>query len=315
MEILNWQTDQNIDETGEINYRTNFALSLKEKKPIEIVRELSFDGAAPTIEYADIAQLLGMVNRKFLQGNLSGIGLEAGAGSGIFSAVIAKDEAVRKVYAVEISDNVVKLLMPKVVRDVLGDKEEKVTGVIGDFDHIRLPDNSLDFVFDYLSLHHSSNLDTTLKELNRVLKKGGILVCFDKARPDNYTDEDINRMLDKEYGESYKKQFGLEAGVLLTRRMNGEREYRLKDWKRYFEQSGFINFQHYNLTKCQSNNLLNNFLQNIISVLPPILQAYITRLTARDIPGRLFAISSENRIYSRAVNPFPKEISLIIANK
>ena len=54
MEILHWKIDQALEKEAQENYRTNYALALKDKDPLSIVRELTFDGVVPNITIKDI---------------------------------------------------------------------------------------------------------------------------------------------------------------------------------------------------------------------------------------------------------------------
>jgi len=314
MEIIHWQINPNLEKSVKESYRTNFAINLKDEDALTIVRELSFDGVAPNITFADIEKIFNYVNKYFLDNKIKGIGLEVGAGCGVFSSILAKNDLVKRMYAVEICGKAVGLLMRKVAREILGEKENKVIGCVGDFNHIELEDESVDFIFDFFSLHHSDDLIETLTECCRILKEGGFVFCFDKARPDSHTEEDIRKMLDKEYNEDSKRRFGFPPDKKLTRRMNGEREYRLKDWKKSFNKAGFSKVSHYNLCKTFSSNYLIGFLKYVLLGIPPKFHPIFTRIIKKE-SKKLFAIARENRVYSSFVNPFPKEISLIIAYK
>ena len=309
MEILRWQIDPELAQEAENNYRTNFAMSLKDRPPMDIIHELTFDGAAKNVTIAGIEDLFKFVESNFLDKKLGGVGLEVGAGPATFSSVLAKKNTVQKVYAVEICRPIVEALTPKVAGYILGDIKDKVIPVIGSFDQMELPDESVDFIFDFFSLHHSLNLEITLKECHRVLKKGGFIFCFDKARPDNYGQNDLDELLDQEYGEGYKKQFGLPLDQKITRRLNGEREYRLKDWITYFKNSGFTRVRHFYLAKTISK------IKKWISYLPALLQLPLNKLLPKPKYNHKFIISSQDRIFTKLVNPFAKEISLLIAYK
>ena len=52
----------------------------------------------------------------------------------------------------------------------------------------------------------SDDFDRTFKEISRVLKPGGVLLCFDRAHPNYISSNQINDMLDIEYSSDYKKE-------------------------------------------------------------------------------------------------------------
>ncbi len=309
MEILHWPIDEELKKETLEHYRTNLAIKLKEEDPLSIIHQITFDSAAEAITLGDIKKLFDFAERKFLKKKIAGIGLEVGAGPGTFSSVLASFDSVGKMYAVEVCEPIVELLGPKVAEYILGERKNKVEGVVGSFDRIELPDESVDFVFDFFSLHHSNNLAKTLKECNRILKKGGFIFCFDKARPDYFTQNDLSELLDRECSEQEKRFFGLPADRKLTRRMCGEKEYQLKDWFSSFEKAGFSKIDHFYLAKTTGKRLIKNF----ISILPVFIQIRLNKLLPEPKYSHNFILSSENKVFSRFVNPFPKEISLLIA--
>lgn len=315
MEILNWSINPELKKEAEKHYRTKFAVSLKDRDPLTIVRQITFDGVAPNIEIKDIENLFSFVDSKFLNKKIRGTGLEVGSGPATFSSVLAKRDAVEKMYAVEVCQPIVELLMSKVVKYILGDRENKVVGVAGSFDSMELPDESIDFVFDFFSLHHSDDPERTLKECHRILKKGGFIFCFDKARPDYFTKEDLNELLDAEYDYDFKKQMGMPLYQKFTRRMNDEKEYRLRDWLSAFKKSGFNKTRCFYLAKTTSKNPIFRAIKLFLSGLPVLIQLYFNKFLPLPRFNHKFILASKNRIFVRSVKPFPKEISLMIAYK
>ena len=108
--------------------------------------------------------------------------------------------------------------------------ENKIKSVIGDFNSLKLKDQSLDFVLDFDSVHHSTNFDLTFKEVSRVLKPGGIFLCFDRGQPNYISKRHLDFLLDIEYNNQYKVENSIDINKKFTRRMNGETEPYLKDW-------------------------------------------------------------------------------------
>mgnify|MGYP001573154316 CR=1 FL=1 len=310
MEILHWSIDPELKKEAEKHYRTKFAVSLKDREPLEIIREITFDGAVPNIEIKDIENLFDFVDKNFLKSRIKGTGVEVGSGPGTFSSVLAKRDLVEKMYAVEVCRPIVEFLMAKVSGYILNGKADKVVGAVGSFDEMELPDESVDFIFDFFSLHHSDDLERTLKECIRILKKGGFIFCFDKARPDYFTGKDLNELLDAEYTKKDKESFGWPADKKLTRRMNGEKEFRLIDWRRAFRNAGFPKIKNFHLAKTG-----NRKIKKVIASMPMKIQILLNRFLPARKPNHKFILSSRNKIYAEEVNPFPKEISLLIARK
>ena len=315
MRILHWPVSDELKKEVAENYRTNYAFGFKDQHPLEIIKKLTFDGAAPEISIDKIRSLFRYVEKYFLRRKIAGIGIEVGAGPATFSSILATLPRVEEVYAVEICRPIVEILSPKVVEYILDGLSHKVTPTIGDFDHLQLENNSVDFIFDFFSLHHSNDPAVTLKELHRVLKKDGFVFCFDKARPDHYTRQDLDELLDMVYDQNYNIQFGLPLDMKLTRRLNGEKEYRRKDWQNAFAGAGFQSFRHFYLAKPIGGSGLSKFIKNTLAVLPPVLQNPLNKLLPPPKFKHKFTIENQNRIFTKLVNPFPKEISLMIAYK
>jgi ubiquinone/menaquinone biosynthesis C-methylase UbiE len=314
MKIIHWHIPEKLKKEINAHYRTSLAPTLVKKDTLSIIRSITFDNVAPNIEVHDVKIFMQYVNKKFLSGNLSGVGVEVGAGCGVFSSTMASFKKVGKIYSVEVCEDIVTELMPIVTSSILDNKNEKVIGCVGDFDNLEIPDNSVDFVFDFFSLHHSGDLQKTLIEMNRVLKPGGFIFCFDKARDDSLTDQELGNMLDREYSRESKVIMGVNPDICLTRRMNGEKEYRLNDWGEYFVSSGFVEFKHFNIARCSSSTFFIRKAKEVFSLLPPKIQVYFTNIILGNKMSSSL-LSSKNRVYTTLIDNFPKEISLMIAYK
>lgn len=175
---------------------------------------------------------------------IRGVGLELGAGVAPFSAVAARRfPAISAIYAVELVPDVVSLLQPKTLPPVAGDRAGVIRRIVGSFDRIMLPDASVDFCIEFASLHHSDDLERTLREVARVMKPGGLLIAVDRAHHDALTDEQVRFMLDLQYPAAWKRENGYSDDPL-SRRMNGEHEIRLREWERAFAATGFAVTRH-----------------------------------------------------------------------
>jgi len=171
--------------------------------------------------------------------NLHGVGLELGAGVSIFSTYIARRfPQAGPIYAVEVVPKVVQMLQPRIIKALCPDESDRIIPVIGSFDDMELSDSSVDFCVEYASLHHSDDLLVTLRETNRILKPGAPLIMIDRIHHDGLTDEQREFMLDVQYSPEWLATNGYDSGPL-TRRQNGEHEYRRADWVAMLEQAGF----------------------------------------------------------------------------
>lgn len=172
---------------------------------------------------------------------IHGTVLEVGAGTGIYSCNVAKNKDVDKIYSVEYSDVCVNKLMSFVIEKfpISADKKNKIIPVVGSFDNIKLPDNSVDFIINVNSLHHSENREKTFDELYRVLKPNGYLISLDRASYNTLTNIDLNKKLDAEYTMEFKLQRGFKPDEIYTRRMNSEHDPLLAEWEFLLCRAGF----------------------------------------------------------------------------
>lgn len=171
--------------------------------------------------------------------SFKGIGIDLGSGVGCISATIALRSEVKKIYSVEIVESVVKLCQPIVIDKILKNKKHKVISVVGDFDNIMLKGNSLDFAVSWYSMHHSNNPIVTFKECSRILKPGGKFVVVDRTHNNSTPESEIQRMLNIVYDEAFIKKNYRPKGTILKRKENGEHEYRIEQWEKFFKKAGF----------------------------------------------------------------------------
>ena len=170
---------------------------------------------------------------------IKGIGIDLGGGVGCISSTLAKNPNVEKIFCVELVEDAVILCQPIVKKQILKDQYEKVVSVVGDYNFLELPDNSVDFAISWDAMHHSQDPVITLQECKRVLKKNGIFIVIDRAHNNSTPDEEIERILNITYDEEFLKKNYRRLDEKLTRKENGEHEYRFYEWKEFFQKSGF----------------------------------------------------------------------------
>lgn len=171
--------------------------------------------------------------------SFAGLGIDFGGGVGLISSTVALKPEVKGVYCVELVEDVVKLCQPIVKRQILGNDSCKVTSVIGDFNHIEMPDDSFDFALCWFSLHHSNDPIQTLREAQRVLKRGAHFCLVERAHNDSTPDSEIQRMLSIVYSKEFLERNYRSTDQKLTRKANGEHEYRYREWESFIAQAGF----------------------------------------------------------------------------
>lgn len=171
--------------------------------------------------------------------SLYGRGIDLGSGVGCISSAVALKENVKKIFSLEVVENVVSLCQPIIIKTILKKNSHKVISVIGDFDNLELKGNSLDFAISWFSMHHSNNLEKTFRECLRVLKPGGKFIIIDRAHNNSTPDSEVERMHNIIYNKDFIKKNFRPKGTIITRIENGEHEYRFFEWENFIKKSGF----------------------------------------------------------------------------
>jgi ubiquinone/menaquinone biosynthesis C-methylase UbiE len=228
---IRWPVPSELTDGPQVKYRNRFAEKLSRKRVDEIVVSYLY------LSISEMAQMLALASRHMPE-PLGGCGIELGAGCGLLASFVARQPRVETVLALEICASCVDLLIPRVAVEVLGARAPKVVPVVGSFDDLRLPDSALDFAVEIDSFHHSDDLKHTFCECARVLRPGAWMLCFDRSHPDSLTDREIDEMLSRVYSPAFLKANSYQPDIVLTRRQNGEHEYRMSEWRAAFEGAG-----------------------------------------------------------------------------
>ena len=266
--ILHWPIPEALATCKAVVYRNQFANKLARMPVEEAIRSYVY------LTPEDLANLLETAIAHVHPFKLSGVGVELGAGCALLSSVVARRFDVEKIYAVEVCRAIAETLAPRVAEFVLNGRADRVVPTVGSFDDMQLPDGSLDFAIEIDSLHHSDDLVTTLRECARVLRAGALLICFDRAHPDSVSDEQITKLLDHVYGASFLEANGYPADSRLTRRENGEHEYRLREWRYAFSRAGF---EVLGARRVHKRITFNRATKGMLSVLPGAISRRLTR--------------------------------------
>jgi len=174
--------------------------------------------------------------------------LDAGCGSGKFSATIAKLGA-KKVYGVDIGKKGLEFARKQALKKTYGCNIEYLEGSLLD---IPINDNHVDMVWSNGVIHHTLDYNKCLSEFNRIIKKDGELFLYvngsfglfellqDTLRICN---EDIPRDL----FQKYIKSLGVNSGRLywLMDCLYAPYEYKsIEEVKKMLSINGFNNFNH-----------------------------------------------------------------------
>jgi SAM-dependent methyltransferase len=254
-----WPLSRRLETAIDVVYRNGFIQRLAQESVPKILESYVY------FSVAQMEEMLALASRYLLPGPLRGVGLDLGAGSGLLASVVARQPPVDAVLAIEVCEQAADLLIPKVASWVLANDAGKVVPVVGSFDDLRLPDASIDFAVEIDSFHHSDDLPTTFGECARVLKPGGWLVCFDRVWPNAHPDHDLRRLLSLVYSPEYLSTHGFPSDMVLTRKDNGEHEYKLFEWQAGFEAAGL---ELVKLCKFRQKTTHRRAVKGLLSVFP-----------------------------------------------
>jgi len=93
--------------------------------------------------------------------------LDIGGGAGVWTDIIREEGITDKIYAVDISEDILKERNPKDICQV------------GDMENLPYPDNTFDRAMFFSALHHVKNTERALSEAKRVVKPGGYIVLYE----------------------------------------------------------------------------------------------------------------------------------------
>lgn len=248
--VIVWKFNNKILKSEDYKLNNNIAEKISKKSFFEICKKYTH------VSSKNMEKLLKLDHDVWK--NIKGIGVDLGGGIGLVSSTIAKKKNIKKIYCIDIVKNAVTKCQPIIKKKILNNKSKKVLSVIGSFDELNLKNNSIDFCIGWDSMHHSTNIIRTLKESKRVIKKGGKLIIIDRGHNNNTPNKEISRMLNIIYPKSFLRSNYLPIDKKLTRKMNGEHEYRFFEWENFFKKSKFKILKRLIVKESSLNNIMNN---------------------------------------------------------
>jgi len=249
--LLVWKCDKHVRTNQEYLGNKILAEKTSEKGYDAIISEYVY------IDSSEVEKTIKLIPN--IYDKIQGIGVDLGGGVGCISSTIAKNPNVEKIFCVELVEEVVKLCQPIVKKQILKDQYEKVVSVVGDYNFLELPDNSVDFAISWDAMHHSQDPIITLQECKRVLNKNGIFIIIDRVHNNSTSDDEIERILNITYDEEFLKKNYRRLDEKITRKENGEHEYRFYEWKEFFQKAGFELISNVIIkTKTEENLKLKN---------------------------------------------------------
>ena len=178
MEVRGYPVEEWLDPGTPVSYRSYWEDEHEERRKPYWILDGEFDKLERHIALSRRVEQLHAIAAKArtaLRRVVRGEGCELGAGVGwAVPHVLALGE-VERVWCVEYSRHRLLHLAPAVLEHY-GVPPQKVVLAVGDFNAIRLPDHSLNFVVMCAAFHHSDRPASMLAEIARVLKPDGCVL-------------------------------------------------------------------------------------------------------------------------------------------
>jgi ubiquinone/menaquinone biosynthesis C-methylase UbiE len=106
--------------------------------------------------------------------------LDIGTGSGLIPIMIHKKNPHQQIYAIDLSENMLKIAQRNAKKEGL---ESKIKFLLGDGKKLQFEDHFFDMVVSHHTLHHIPDPAPVLHEMVRVVKKEGMIIIRDLKRP------------------------------------------------------------------------------------------------------------------------------------
>lgn len=117
--------------------------------------------------------------------------LEIGAGTALISCQLSLFLETREIYALDYDEYTVTNLMP-LVQWALDADVAKIRRVVGSYNEMNIDTDSFDAIIAVGSMHHSENLEATMRECFRVLKPGGKFIISDYGLTSGLTQQEYS---------------------------------------------------------------------------------------------------------------------------
>lgn len=186
----------------------------KEKEKLYAKKLMAVDSGFTEVEKGKYFEIYSNTILKYKKGRV----LDIGCGTGIHSKYLAKMRY--EMYASDLSSELIVEANRK-------SREKKIKFLISDAERIPFKDKTFDYMFCGALLHHLPNRTQTIREIRRVLKKGGKVFSFDPNKLNPYTflcQNILNRMFN------------------IVGLSKNERSLSPKMLEREFSRGGFSNF-------------------------------------------------------------------------
>lgn len=171
--------------------------------------------------------------------------LDFGGGTGWLSAYLSLNKYISSIIMLDSSKLLIETMVPGII-NLMNGNEKKIKCVRGLFSPLLFDDNSFDVVVASAALHHSDCMEDVLLEINRVLKKKGLLIIINETPYSNIkyvwaVIKQFIKILIKTSTKKYiSKSPSISSSGYLYDPFLGDKTYPEWYWIKAIEKSGFI---------------------------------------------------------------------------
>lgn len=203
-EILNWRPE--LDNSRILNSAKDYRADISSNQYLhwfgsEFIAHLTVSIGRSFWRIETMRQL-----RKSDPELFRGTVLEVGAGTAQISSQISRFTEISKIYSLDYDEYTVKNLMP-LVQSSLNAETSKIIRVLGSYNKMDLPTASIDAVIAVGAMHHSEDLDATMRECYRVLKPGGKFIVSDYSLTNTLSQEEYSVLMNLPKKQSDAAEF------------------------------------------------------------------------------------------------------------
>ncbi len=322
--VSTWDLPKNLEDSPEVELRNLQAEEMfKVYDAPTIVRKTCY------YSYDEMEGIYTEILENIIKTPLSGLGIELGSGCSLFSTTIASAnrEHIDHIFSLEICLKYSQLIAPKVSKHKLSQDYNMVVPICGDYNNLFLDDNSLDFACEIDSYHHSHNLEMSFNEISRVLKPSGLLLCIDRVHPNELSDIEIAEMLDIKYEQKFLENHKYPDNIILTRRENGEHEFRYYEWEAAYKKAGF---ELIDMVKFYNPSHYKNKYYILFKLIPKSLRYFVTNKRIKNqfyltheslltyvrlLLSRFFPFSFKNRYFRYIPSKYREKRTVFLLRK
>lgn len=238
--IYQWNNKSELKQLESYQYWNNEA---EEKKKEWDIRDGNFKKLNQYLWHSGLKRdLIKAIQLSGLRSKTKLRGIELGGGVCWSAPVLFNYLNILEMQFLEFSEHRITKIAPLILEHYRI-PEDKVKLILGSFYEIKCPDESMDFIVLSQAFHHAANVECLLAEMNRVLKKEGVVIIIgEHNRGTKFVFHCMaQRIWDILCGEYHSEHIELykQSGCLGVDKRLGDRYYSVWSYAKMFRKYQF----------------------------------------------------------------------------